>query len=250
MPSWSFMFTHFFVFCCLLLCLHSRFWYLSDWYFVTNLNNRISTWAFISIALLQTFDSSKGFTTLHFTSHPPIHTHIHPLMTEAAMQGSTCSPGAIWDSVSCWRKLWRAARGAGESTQRPSDEDEDDLLFILSHSRFWQIYNTSQFEGMRMIHVVAKTFFYVRLNGIFLYFSHYSLRVCVHYMFLCMFLYSIHNAVISVFQKKDLGENELYTLNEGVRSAISLFVFCQSICLTLLLTFTHLQTLCLRWFVF
>lgn len=41
-----------------------------------------------------------------------------------------------------------------------------------------------------------------------------------------MFLYSIHNAVISVFQRKDLGENELYTLNEGVRSAISLFVFC------------------------
>ncbi|KAM9327983.1 proline-rich protein 5-like isoform 1-T2 [Pholidichthys leucotaenia] len=28
---------------------------------------------------------------------------------------------------------------------------------------------------------------------------------------------SIHNAVISVFQKKDLGENELYSLNEGVR---------------------------------
>ncbi|KAK2858969.1 hypothetical protein Q5P01_003589 [Channa striata] len=28
---------------------------------------------------------------------------------------------------------------------------------------------------------------------------------------------SIHNAVISVFQRKDLGENELYTLNEGVR---------------------------------
>uniref|UniRef100_A0A8C6L9Z0 Proline rich 5 n=1 Tax=Nothobranchius furzeri TaxID=105023 RepID=A0A8C6L9Z0_NOTFU len=28
---------------------------------------------------------------------------------------------------------------------------------------------------------------------------------------------SIYNAVISVFQRKDLGENELYTLNEGVR---------------------------------
>ncbi|XP_061523712.1 proline-rich protein 5-like isoform X1 [Phycodurus eques] len=28
---------------------------------------------------------------------------------------------------------------------------------------------------------------------------------------------SIHNAVISVFQRKDLGENELFTLNEGVR---------------------------------
>ncbi|KAI3366762.1 hypothetical protein L3Q82_009425 [Scortum barcoo] len=31
---------------------------------------------------------------------------------------------------------------------------------------------------------------------------------------------SIHNAVISVFQKKDLGENELYTLNEGVRQLL------------------------------
>ncbi|XP_072309536.1 proline-rich protein 5-like isoform X2 [Eucyclogobius newberryi] len=31
---------------------------------------------------------------------------------------------------------------------------------------------------------------------------------------------SIHNAVISVFQKKALGENELYTLNEGVRQLL------------------------------
>ncbi|XP_074554300.1 proline-rich protein 5-like isoform X2 [Halichoeres trimaculatus] len=31
---------------------------------------------------------------------------------------------------------------------------------------------------------------------------------------------SIQNAVISVFQRKDLGENELYTLNEGVRQLL------------------------------
>ncbi|XP_057712210.1 proline-rich protein 5-like isoform X1 [Corythoichthys intestinalis] len=31
---------------------------------------------------------------------------------------------------------------------------------------------------------------------------------------------SIHNAVISVFQRKDLGENELFTLNEGVRQLL------------------------------
>nr|XP_046234410.1 proline-rich protein 5-like isoform X2 [Scatophagus argus]XP_046234411.1 proline-rich protein 5-like isoform X2 [Scatophagus argus] len=31
---------------------------------------------------------------------------------------------------------------------------------------------------------------------------------------------SIHSAVISVFQRKDLGENELYTLNEGVRQLL------------------------------
>ncbi|CAL8242444.1 unnamed protein product [Merluccius merluccius] len=31
---------------------------------------------------------------------------------------------------------------------------------------------------------------------------------------------SIHNAVIAVFQRKDLGENELYTLNEGVRQLL------------------------------
>ncbi|XP_028304181.1 proline-rich protein 5-like [Gouania willdenowi] len=31
---------------------------------------------------------------------------------------------------------------------------------------------------------------------------------------------SIHNSVIAVFQKKDLGENELYTLNEGVRQLL------------------------------
>ncbi|KAF0029708.1 hypothetical protein F2P81_018813 [Scophthalmus maximus] len=31
---------------------------------------------------------------------------------------------------------------------------------------------------------------------------------------------SIHNAVISVFQRKELGENELYTLNEGVRQLL------------------------------
>ncbi|XP_030640803.1 proline-rich protein 5-like [Chanos chanos] len=31
---------------------------------------------------------------------------------------------------------------------------------------------------------------------------------------------SIHNAVIAVFQRKDLGDNELYTLNEGVRQLL------------------------------
>ncbi|XP_056878979.1 proline-rich protein 5-like [Takifugu flavidus] len=31
---------------------------------------------------------------------------------------------------------------------------------------------------------------------------------------------SIHNAVISVFQQKELGENDLYTLNEGVRQLL------------------------------
>uniref|UniRef100_A0A8C6UVJ8 Proline-rich protein 5 n=1 Tax=Neogobius melanostomus TaxID=47308 RepID=A0A8C6UVJ8_9GOBI len=31
---------------------------------------------------------------------------------------------------------------------------------------------------------------------------------------------SIHSAVISVFQKKEMGENELYTLNEGVRQLL------------------------------
>ncbi|CAF95724.1 unnamed protein product, partial [Tetraodon nigroviridis] len=31
---------------------------------------------------------------------------------------------------------------------------------------------------------------------------------------------SIHNAVISVFQRKELGENDLYTLNEGVRQLL------------------------------
>ncbi|XP_052410570.1 proline-rich protein 5-like [Carassius gibelio] len=31
---------------------------------------------------------------------------------------------------------------------------------------------------------------------------------------------SIHNAVIAVFQRRDLGENELYVLNEGVRQLL------------------------------
>uniref|UniRef100_A0A8C7KTW8 Proline rich 5 n=1 Tax=Oncorhynchus kisutch TaxID=8019 RepID=A0A8C7KTW8_ONCKI len=30
----------------------------------------------------------------------------------------------------------------------------------------------------------------------------------------------IHNAVIAVFQRKDLGENDLYILNEGVRQLL------------------------------
>lgn len=58
-------------------------------------------------------------------------------------------------------------------------------------------------------------------------------------MLLCVFLLSIHNAVISVFQRKDLGENELYALNEGVRLAFCLFVFYFSVFLTLSLTFTQ-----------
>ena len=32
-----------------------------------------------------------------------------------------------------------------------------------------------------------------------------------------MFSSSIHNAVIAVFHKKGLADNELYVLNEGVR---------------------------------
>ncbi|XP_037316509.2 proline-rich protein 5-like isoform X2 [Pungitius pungitius] len=36
----------------------------------------------------------------------------------------------------------------------------------------------------------------------------------------------IHNAVISVFQRKDLGENELYTLNEGVRQLLKTELGC------------------------
>lgn len=37
---------------------------------------------------------------------------------------------------------------------------------------------------------------------------------------------SIHNAVISVFQRKELAENDLYTLNEGVRSVEPQLLFC------------------------
>lgn len=40
--------------------------------------------------------------------------------------------------------------------------------------------------------------------------SHTNAGSCVSYC-------SIHNAVIAVFQKKGLAENELYVLNEGVR---------------------------------
>lgn len=36
--------------------------------------------------------------------------------------------------------------------------------------------------------------------------------VCV-----CVLCCSIHNAVIAVFQKKGLADNELFVLNEGVR---------------------------------
>lgn len=45
-------------------------------------------------------------------------------------------------------------------------------------------------------------------------------------MCVCVFPLSIHNAVISVFQRKELGENELYTLNEGVRSASPFVSLC------------------------
>lgn len=36
-------------------------------------------------------------------------------------------------------------------------------------------------------------------------------------LFVCVLCCSIHNAVIAVFQKKGLADNELYVLNEGVR---------------------------------
>lgn len=51
---------------------------------------------------------------------------------------------------------------------------------------------------------------------------------------MCVCFHSIHNAVISVFQRKDLGENELYSLNEGVRLAVSFLINLVQICSSLL----------------
>ena len=42
-----------------------------------------------------------------------IHTHIHTLMAEAAMQGANCSSGAIVGSVSCLKSHWHAAGWPG-----------------------------------------------------------------------------------------------------------------------------------------
>ena len=60
-----------------------------------------SKWTCISVALFQSADQSKRFTTLvRFTHHTHTHTHSY---TDggAAMQGVNCSSGAIWGSVSC-----------------------------------------------------------------------------------------------------------------------------------------------------
>ncbi|TSX44506.1 Proline-rich protein 5 [Bagarius yarrelli] len=42
----------------------------------------------------------------------------------------------------------------------------------------------------------------------------------VHYQFVSDVFLCIHNAVIGLFQRKDLGNNELYALNEGVRQLL------------------------------
>lgn len=48
-----------------------------------------------------------------------------------------------------------------------------------------------------------------------------SVLMCVEilnlHQLVCVLCCSIHNAVIAVFQKKGLADNELYVLNEGVR---------------------------------
>lgn len=62
-----------------------------------------------------------------------------------------------------------------------------------------------------------------------------------------VFICSIHNAVISVFQRKDLGENELYTLNEGVRLAVCVFIL--SSCFLVFVFFSHLL-ICFVFFTF
>ena len=49
--------------------------------------------------------------SIHSHTVIPIHTRIHTLMTEAAMQGASCSSGAIWGGVSCSRTLAQHATG-------------------------------------------------------------------------------------------------------------------------------------------
>lgn len=45
----------------------------------------------------------------------------------------------------------------------------------------------------------------------------FNMRLRALTQVLCVSRCSIHNAVIAVFQKKGLADNELYVLNEGVR---------------------------------
>ena len=58
--------------------------------------------------------------TTHKATDSSIHTHIHTLMAEAAVEGASCSSEAIWGSVTYSKALQHVARRSRDSNQQPS----------------------------------------------------------------------------------------------------------------------------------
>ena len=77
--------------------------------------------------------------TLQHLSVSPIHTHIHTLLAEAAMQGANCSSGAIWGSVSCSGSLRHAARRSRDSNQRQLKRDVSRSFYCLITPQTWAV---------------------------------------------------------------------------------------------------------------
>ena len=87
--------------------------------------------------LFQSNEHSKCFTYL---PQSPIHTHIHTLMVEAAMQGASCVSGAIWGSVSCSRTLQHAAQLILGETGFEPQTYLGFTRFDLAHQPSWGLY--------------------------------------------------------------------------------------------------------------
>ena len=78
----------------------------------------------LAFTVYSAFSSTQS--TSQFLPHSPVHTPIHILMEEAAIQGANCTSGVIWGSVSFSRRFQHAAQPSpGEpgfelATRRPA----------------------------------------------------------------------------------------------------------------------------------
>ena len=81
--------------------------YLNYFGSLVHLANVHGKWSASSLTTVQS--------AVQYMPHSPINTHIHILMTKAAMQGANFSSEAIWGSGSFSRTLQHATRGSRDS---------------------------------------------------------------------------------------------------------------------------------------
>ena len=95
---------------------------------------------------------------LQYIPHSPIHTHIHTLMANSAMQGAFCSSGAIWGSASCSRTLRHAWYGISPQKGRKISMSNQVLCFHdcgleLESIVLWLLHGHLTSEWMQIVSI-------------------------------------------------------------------------------------------------